>query len=479
MAHRRPLIIAALLIAAIKCIQFAVDSQVLFYDDSGAFLLNALHYTFIPERSYTYSGLIRIFAVSTHSLRAIVAMQVAMGAITAWLLALVLLRYLAVRPWIAILAAVAFACDPVQIVHERLILAETTAMLAVALFLAAALEYVRTFDWKWLAAASFCGIALVSLRIVYVPVSLAAAIVLPIGAWLALPSNKRIPTALAVALAGSCCFTLLLHAGYQRLTGILAGREPAYHYRTGDFLISLVAPLVRAEDAQDARAAEAIRAQNRSDLPMSDIDGRARQMWTPEGIVARLRTAFAGDVSAAVRAGDQVGRAAILRDPMGFLRLGLHTYVEYWQKIPNMQRILAYEHGSPTDPVVPEPGVRMIQAEFGVNVSNQNILHTPSRRYHLFARYWSVFLLLSPLVAGLALWLKPAMSDAAATLFVWTLLLTGATFLGASEVSYRYLHPFSFTALATVAIVVNAWRNSRAPVISSAADVSKRVLAAR
>jgi hypothetical protein len=458
MTHRRPLLTAALLLVLVKCIQFAVDSQVLFYDDSGAFLLNALGYAFIPERSYIYAALIRLFSVSTHSLRAIVAMQIVMGGITAWLLAFILLRFFAVRAWIAILAAVAFAFDPVQIVHEHLIMAETTAMLAVALFLAVALEYLRKHSSPWLVGVSLLGILLVSLRIVYLPVVLACAVLLPIGAWLASP--RRIPWALAIGLLMSCGSTFLFHTGYQYLTGKLAGREPAYHYRTGDFLVSVVAPLIRPEDAKDARVADAIRDQNLSRVPLSDPDLRTWQMWSPKGFVARLRTVFQGDFAAATRAGDKLARATIYRDPWGYVRLGFHTYLEYWQELRRLKQILPKENGSPPVPVVSETGARMISAVFGVDVSDQHTLYTPSRRYHLLGRYWNVFLLLSPFLAGLALWSGWRMPGAA-PLFIWSLLLFAATFLGASEVAYRYVHPFSFTVIAAIAVLGETWLPKR------------------
>jgi hypothetical protein len=326
-------------------------------------------------------------------------------------------------------------------------------MLAVALFLLVALEYLRRLSPLWLVGVSLLGILLVSLRIVYLPVVLACAVLLPTGAWLTSP--RRIPSALAMGLLVSCGSALLVHVGYQHLTGRLAGREPAYHYRTGDFLVSLVAPLVRPEDAQDARVADAVRDQNLSRVPLSDVDLRTWQMWSPEGFVARLRTAFQGDFAAATRAGDRLARTAIYRDPLGYVRLGMHTYLEYWQELRRVKQILPKENGSPPEPVVSESGARMISAVFGVDVSDQHTFYTPSRRYHLLGRYWNVVLLVAPLLAGLALW--SGRTPGAALLFVWSLLLFTATFLGASEVAYRYLHPFSFTGIAAIALLGERW----------------------
>ena len=102
--RRAPLLTLAILLAVVKSIQFAIDSTALFYFDSGSFILNALGLAFVSERSYVYGYLIRIFAVPFHSLRAIIAMQLVMGGVTAWVLGLVLLSFLKVRAWIAILA---------------------------------------------------------------------------------------------------------------------------------------------------------------------------------------------------------------------------------------------------------------------------------------------------------------------------------------------------------------------------------------
>ncbi len=133
-ARRAPLLTAAILILLVKSIEFAVDSQALFYFDSGAFIVNAMRLGFLPHRSYVNGFLIRGFAVPFHSLRAIVAMQASMGGITAWLLSFALLRFFQVRDWIAILAGLAFAMDPVQVVYDHLVMTENAAMLAIALF---------------------------------------------------------------------------------------------------------------------------------------------------------------------------------------------------------------------------------------------------------------------------------------------------------------------------------------------------------
>src|SRR5579872_1293774 len=181
--RKSPLMALAIVLAAVKSVQFALDSTVLFYYDSGAFIMNALGLGFAPERSYVYSCLIRIFAVPFHSLTAIVAMQVVMGAVTAMLLAFALSRFLHVRTGIAVLASLVFAFDPVQMVQERMVMTETAALLAMAVYLVAASAYLQRPDWWRLVVLSFIGLLLVSFRLVYLPLVLAAAVLLPAGVY--------------------------------------------------------------------------------------------------------------------------------------------------------------------------------------------------------------------------------------------------------------------------------------------------------
>jgi hypothetical protein len=449
--QRAPLATAAVLLALVKSIQFAIDPQVLFFHDSGAFILNGMGLAFLPHRSYVYGALLRLVAVPFHSLRVIVAMQIIMGGLTAWLMAVALVRFMQVRAWIAILAALAFAIDPVQIVHEHLVMSETAALLVMATFLVAALKYLQDPSPRWLVILSFLGVLLVSLRIVYLPAVLAAAVLLPVSAYFS--SSARRPRVLAIALVASCGSAALFHLGYRYLTGWLAGREPAYHYMTGFFLLASVAPIIESGDTGDARVASAIMAQNMSGFPLASRASRSDQLWAPEGFVARLTTIFGGDEREADQAAQRLARAAIQRNPLGFLKLGLENYLSFWGGVLYVRSSLEWENGSQLPPAANAHEASVIRSVFGVDVSNQHTLRTPSRRYHILARHWSLFLLASPFLAGLALWLGPANPRGTALLLGWNCLLLAATCFGAVSTVYRYLHPFSFTALAAAAIL--------------------------
>jgi hypothetical protein len=458
MIRRAPLLALALLLAAVKSIQFAIDSTALFFFDSGAFIVDALGLAVLPHRSYVYGYLIRVFALPFHSLRAIVVMQLAMGGMTAWLLGFVLLRFLKVRAWIAVLAALAFAFDPVQIVHEHLVMTETATLLVAAIFLLAASQYLRAPDLRLLVLLSFLGILLVSLRMVYLPLVLISPLLLPVAAYFQSSwSQARRSRVLALALAVSCGSTLVFHLGYTHLTGWLSSREPAYHFATGFFLVSAVAPIVNTQDSSDPRVVRAVVEQNESMYPLANPGFREQQLWDQAGLSARLRTTFGGDERAANQAAQSLARAAIRRDPLGFLKLGVHNYLDYWRQLPGLRWRLPWENGSPPESEVSPFDAQAIRTAFGVDVSSQHIVLTPSRRFQMRGRDWYVFLLVSPILGGIALclsrWRQKEASPTLALFLLWSCFLMAATCFGAVEAAYRFLHPFSFTGLAAAAFI--------------------------
>jgi hypothetical protein len=256
----------------------------------------------------------------------------------------------------------------------------------------------------------------------------------------------------ALGLVVSCGFTFFFQQGYRQLTGILAHREPAYQYLTGFFQVAIASAILQPGDADDPRVAEAVVAQSRSSLPFT-VDRRADQIWSPEGLVQRLQKAFHGDDRAAEQAAHHLASAAIRRDPLGFLRLGMHNYLDLWRRLRGLRWILDYENGSLPPRILAPFEAAAIASAFHTDVSNQGALHTLTRRYHIRARAWYLFLLAVPVLTGLAFCWGPANRKGMALLFGWTILLLGAAYFGGAEPVYRYLHPFSFPGLAACAVL--------------------------
>lgn len=445
---RAALIWAAILIASVKLVEFAIDSQVLFHSDSAAYIQNALGVAFIPFRSYVYAWLIRLVALPFHSPRVLVVVQCLMGGITAWLLCYSLLKFFGVRLWLAIACALGLALDPVQVMYERLVLSESTALLLMAIYLVIALTYLRERRLLILIGLSFVGVLLVSLRLVYVPVVYGAAGFVPLIAWVSTRLRQTRVRALLLALLVSYSSTVLFQCGYKYLTGRLANREPAYHYWTGFFLLATVSPMLRPSDTDDPRLRRVLEEQKRSDHPPT-VYFRNEQMWASDGLRQRVIAAFNGNERAAEQAAGRFARTAIDRRPLQYFRLGVNTYLDYWRGLPSIGDTLA----SGLQQELPQDD--LIYKFFGERVTSETEHHSLAPRYYFFGRAWHVILLLSPCLFLLDLCCKPANWRGVVLLLFWTCSLFAATCLAVGDYVYRYLHPFSYIAWAGIALICN------------------------
>ena len=141
--RKAPLLILAVLLFLAKCLQFAIDSTALFCSDSGAFVLNGLELRVSPTAvvclripnshlRYTVSFLARD---RSHA--------VGDGRHHRLASRIFLLKDRKSAAWDRILASVVLAFDPAQLIDEHMVMAETSAMLAMGLFLLLACQYLR------------------------------------------------------------------------------------------------------------------------------------------------------------------------------------------------------------------------------------------------------------------------------------------------------------------------------------------------
>jgi hypothetical protein len=287
----------AISVFAIKLMLLVVDPTPLFFMGDSKVYIDAAVYHNIPwSRSFTYGWLIRLFAVWPGTLQPLVVSQVLASALTAWLLALTLLRFFAVRPSVVIVASILFAVDPLQLIHERLILTETFTLLLLAGNLLAAFRYLRYPGLLSLFLVCLTGILIVSLRLVYLPVVLSEALLLPLLGWVNGSSKEGLPDRRRQCLlhvGAALLISLGLHAGYRQLVGSLTGRPAAYLHWDGLFLISAWAPLLQSEDATDPRTRSVIARQMADpQLPLKERHLRGYQLWMEGGLVDRLREVF-------------------------------------------------------------------------------------------------------------------------------------------------------------------------------------------
>jgi hypothetical protein len=440
------------LIAVSKLVQLAIDPHPLLFIDSPEILLNAFHGSH-PERSYFYAGFLRIFVVPFHSLVPLVLAQVLAGGLTACLL-LAVLRVHARLPYpLAIAAALVFAWDPTQVVQERLLMTESAAGLCGALFLWITLQYIFERRDVWLMAMAVAGLGLVSLRVVYIPIIWGAAVLLPLLAHL--PSRRWRALGLALLISLSATFTC--QTAYRQLTGRLFQRQPAYHYRGGQFLLGNLASLIRPEDAVSPMAAEIIRSQNQSGHSLQDSSpsGRNQHLWSPGGLIERLRVGFPQEAALNQEA-QAIALAAIRRDPAGFLQLGLGSFAAAMQLMgPDLLEQLSIEDGY--SPKVQPSAVewRFFNTHFDAPTPQSIGELTPSRHYHRLGVPWMWVQLISPLLGLLAVF---AAKSGTRLSLIWVSLWSASILTLSclfSPISLRYLHPLSFPGIALFAVLVH------------------------
>jgi hypothetical protein len=435
-------------LCALKALQYWLDNEGLAQYDSAGFVINAMKIAFMPFRSYTYSVFLRHCVLPFHSLSALVAAQTALGAFTAAALGFGLARYGGVRPWLSAAAAVAFALDPVQVIAERLLMAETFSLALDAAFILLAWEYPRRPRWILLIGAAILAAGLAVSRTVYVPTSLVLLAALPAAAWL---TAKRISRRnFALGLLCGCGLHAALFALHQWRTSSWFFSQASMRHYDGFFLLAPVSPLVQPGDSADPRVQAVLRARGPGISPLT-VEKRLDQLWFQGGLVDRLQTAFGGDQFAANHAAKSLALAAIRRDPLGYAGLAARTALQHVNALPDVWSIARTECGA-TPGQLPPAAIVHLRGAFGVDLRDQYRRETLARRYLYWGCPWYGVLLAAPLLAGAALWASRG-SHFCTLLFLRDCVLFTAICFGAVEPVMRYLHPFSFSVLAGLAIL--------------------------
>jgi len=459
LVRRYPLFAIAVIVLAIKLSLFVLDPTPHFFmGDSATYVGSAIH-GYVPlDRSFTYGLLIRWIALGFHTLQTLIFAQVIAGAVTAWFVGFALLRFFNVRIAIALGGSIVFALDPLQILHERFVLAEAFAMLLFAGQLLLGLYYLEKPGVRTLLANCIVGIGLVSLRPVYAPIVLFEALLLPLIGWLkpslSTAASKRMKSC-ALHLIVAIVASVSLHEAYQRIMGRLAGFPPAYQFMDGLFLAASWSPILIPGDAIDAQAAGAIQ-QQLADLqyPLGDRLKRQAQLWRSGGLVDRLQRAYGGDIAAANSSAKQMSLHALRRDPLGIARLTWSNFKDYLKSPGRLRPELLVEQGS--DRPLPSSFVNELISAFGLDASNSATTMTLSKRYHLVGVGWYYFLLVLPVLGSIDPWLCTSTHRSGVFLvFGVSALLLLVTCAASTVSSFRLLHSLSFTGVIALGVFAN------------------------
>ncbi len=433
MDRRQSLTLLAALLALKALLALLDGTPSIFMGDSGAYLYTALHGYLPHDRGFFYGFLLRPLAIWPHSLRFLVFAQAAMSAISAWLIAVNLTGVFGVRfRWAALLSLLC-AAEPLQLLSERYILTDTTALFLFAILVTLTLSFCRRRTGILLALSLFTGAVLIGVRISYLPVVLLNSLALPCLWFQSRLSSGITARLVALFLLWIGAGQLFLY-GYRRLNAaVLDVAAPEYFYMDGFILLSDVAPIVTAADFPSGLAGTTILSQVVP--PLSDPMLREAQIFAPNGLCAAIQRAEPGEYQAN-RAAKQTALHAIRSHPVAFARLAIHTWGEYFD-VPQLAAFLGLDEGGirPTD----EAFRAEIQGSLGTDFASQPT-NDLVRRWHRAAIPWYWFLVLAP--AGIPfffLWFRRRIDAPALIVFAYSLIFFAQTLFFSTHAIPRYL----------------------------------------
>ncbi len=223
-------------VLSIKFVLLAIDPLPLFFmGDSGAYLGSAIYKWKPNDRSFTY-GLYVIGPIlaAFGSLKAVVVSQAVLSSATA-ILAAVCLRVGFRAPfWVATIAALLYAVEPLALLYERMIMTEAAALFFLALFVLTGLSYINYPRVPLLILLALLGPYVLSLRTFYISVVLVSTIA---AVLLGMPHLKD-RSAEGVRAVGlrvllhalvSITATIGFHAAYKQHFAYVTGSPPSYN----------------------------------------------------------------------------------------------------------------------------------------------------------------------------------------------------------------------------------------------------------
>lgn len=430
----------------LKLVVLLLDSKVrLFMGDSGTYLVSAVYHGVPRDRSYTYPLLIWLSAGVTGSIYTLLALQTLAGAATATLVCFIADRIFAARRWIAVVAAVAVTLDPSQLFYERMVMTESSGTFVLIASVAMALWYLRTGLVRCLLGCIFLGLIFASLRTALIPIALAIGPLAVLVRLAAATPRRLVLRHLIVAIVA----TGSLHGIYQVAYGIGTRGDAAYIRDAGLFQLGLVAPLLQAGDFRDTGIDPKLL--DDVQVPLSDPRAREAQLWAPHGLIDVLKSKT-GDQANRVAA--SIAHRAIARDPLGLIRLGWATMLDYFDASERHARLQS-DLGS--DQAPDERTIEVLRTHFHYDAIGVAQMPSPVYDYFSATASWLVvdYFTLMPLsFAVIVLCWRTRCKEGLLIGFVG-IGLVGGQFLFSHIISFRYLHPFAVFVVLCAALIVD------------------------
>jgi hypothetical protein len=328
-------ILYLLIICGISTLFWTLDHRPEFYmGDSASYMRTAVQEYIPPDRSFVYGFIIRWIGLPFHSLKPLMIAQGLAGILSCAGLAICLKRYDTVNVGndTCFLMALLFCVEPMHMMFQRYVLTEALTMPIFIGYLMASLSYLKKRRLIKLAILQVLGIALISMRLIFLPLVLINTVILPL-----LMPPRGFRQALAHLLT-NLFLILVFHGSYCMLNGKLSNAPPGYTYYDGFFALSAWAPAVTVSSAANPQVAEIIRRGSEYDL--NKFPRRYYQLWDAKGIVFRIKS-IAPDLVTANRWAKITARRAFAQNPVAVLTVALKTYIEFntYEKIQNELRI--------------------------------------------------------------------------------------------------------------------------------------------
>ncbi len=394
-------------ILAVKGVFFLVDHTPMFFlGDSLSYVKTATS-SFIPrDRSFFYGWLIYFLGVTTGSLKTLVVAQVLASGVGAWLGAYILRNYLGASQRVAAVAGVVCAVEPLQLMYERYVMTEAFSLLAFAVLATVALGYMKGPSVKRILLVQMGAVAVVSLRVSYLPLVQATTVLAPMlaagGVWGLEKGVRRNWGRVGGHLVLSVVLFVGMQGAYKRvyaelMRAELPGAQPAYYYENGFHLLCFVVPLVGPEDFPDRVKAAAIF----GDLAFDLRDARLRDVhrWHERGLIYNVKRAYADQLEAN-RVAERAAWSAMKRNPKGELQLAMVGYGDYWD-LGRLRRGMLSDQGG--DRELPEELLGLLRKYFNFAGEGLPQMSTVTNRYFFASWGWYWALLLLPVPGALAI----------------------------------------------------------------------------
>lgn len=434
-----------------------------FQGDSFSYINTALRNEIPPDRSYVYGFIIKLIAVSAHSLTSLIAFQILSSAFNAVLLSYVLKNYfsLALRP--ACFWGILCALEPLQLMYERYILTETLSLTLFIIYLMVIFNYLKKANLRFLLLIHIIGTGLITFRLSFLPIVLLNAIFLPILATSNL-SSKNILSSLtrrsnlsssrfpykvfAVNLIASILVTYGLHSGYRHLTGFLIDRPPAYQYEAGFFLLAFWTPVVKPEDFPRQDLADTVFTDLKFDI--KERINRGPHRWMPGGLIARIKEGFPTSEQAD-RVAKETAINALKRDPIGIASLAFSGFKDYW----NYETLHWGIKEDRDTRKIPKDILISLRDNFSLSAEQLPFLKTFTNKYFALAWPWYLSLICLPFISIILLFIceRSMRRNVFCVFFVSTVIVAMSCSL-IERPTIRYLHPLGWLSFLAMGVLI-------------------------